>query len=91
MRINNFTELSNFLQSNGLNNLGQNLTNCVNQYAALCVCKPDERINKLNECYKLYSDTIYNVTRNKSVVFRKINDSRIEFYSNNKLVSTVLR
>lgn len=91
MRINNFTELSNFLNSNGLTNLGGKLLHCLKEYDVACTCKPKEKSDKLEECTRYYTDTINNLVNNKHRVFNTIKTSKLEFFKNGQLVSTISR
>lgn len=91
MVINNFTEMHNFLNSIGLNNLGGRLSTCINEYSALCVCKPHEKSAKLMECENNYVTAINNVASNKPMVFNRIKDRILEFRKNGQLIMTLIK
>ena len=91
MTINNITELGNLVRMHGLSALANGLTKCLNEYSALCHCRPSEKSDKLIECSKHYIETINNFTNNKYLVFNKINEPKIEFYENGRLISVLTR
>jgi hypothetical protein len=89
MRINNFTELSNFLQSNNLSDLGAKLISCTKEYSLMCSCKPKQKADKLNECISLYISTINGLQYQKHRLFTKATNFQIQFYNNGQLVNTI--
>jgi HD-GYP domain-containing protein (c-di-GMP phosphodiesterase class II) len=91
MRINNFTELSNFLKSNNLSSFGKSLISCTDQYAVMCSCRPQEKANKLSECTNYYIQTITSLNGYKPQIFSIISDSSIEFYNNGQLLGVMAR
>jgi hypothetical protein len=91
MIINNFTELGNFAKANKLDNLCKNLIRCLNEYSLLCTCLPNEQQNKLTECQKYYMESISAFSSNKTQIFNKLLDSKIEFHDNGRLISTLVR
>jgi hypothetical protein len=91
MVINNLTEMNNFLNSNGLANLGGRLSACINEYSALCACKPHEKSAKLMECENNYLTAINNMASNKPIVFNKIRERIIEFRKNGQLIMTLIK
>lgn len=90
MTINNFTEFNNLLNSAGLSNLSS-IGNCVREYGVICSCKPHDKQNKLQECDRIYSQSISTIMANKSTLFNKIRESHIEFKQNNHTLATITR
>lgn len=91
MRINNFTELSNYMQSNNLSNIGGKLIACKNRYNEICSCTKTLKESKLTECNSNYLETINNLNHYKQQLFANTKDTTFEFYHNNQLVSTIIK
>jgi hypothetical protein len=91
MIINNFTEMNNFLNSNGLNNFGGRLSICINEYSKICSCKPNEKSAKLMECENNYIASINTIASNKALIFNKIRDNSIEFKRNGQTIIIITK
>jgi len=91
MIINNFTEMSNFLNGNGLGAMAGRLTACVNEYAAICICKPSDRGLKQVECENCYSVAVSIAMANKHAIFNSIRDNVVEFKRNGQVIAVISR
>lgn len=91
MTINNITDFNNFLRANNLSHHCNDFNRCVNEYSALCSCRPDEKRDKLIECTRYYVNSIETVRANKNSIFNKIRDTKIEFYNDGKMVGVIVK
>lgn len=89
MRINNFTELSNFLQANNLADLGAKLISCTREYSLMCSCKPKQKADKLSECTALYINVVNSLQYQKHRIFTKSNQFEILIYNNGQLLNVI--
>lgn len=81
MKISNFGEFKTFLETYQLSDISANAADfygCVSQYAFLCTCKKNAKIQKAEECNSLYIATV--TTLDPIVIFSKIQEDVIEFY-----------
>lgn len=91
MIISNITEFGNFLRSNNLSSHCNSFYTCLNQYASLCACRPEEKRDKLIECTRHYMGSIEIVRANKNLIFNKIKDTKIEFYNDGKMIGVIVK
>ena len=93
MKISSFGEFKTFLDTYQLadaNGAAADFYGCVSQYAYLCTCKKNAKIQKAEECNNLYITTVTSL--DPALLFEKIPDNIIEFYHHdNFLITTYSR
>ena len=96
MKLNNITEFSNFLNSNGFTPLDSSfsqLNGCLEKYKYKCSCySKEDKIKQYNECNRIYANIVLNVIPKLKVkIFSKIGDLQIYFYDGSRLIGIISR
>ena len=95
MNINSPQDLYSFLVSNGLVGIsqeGQNVVACMDVLMRMCSCDPaPAKTARYNQCQQNYIAFVSRSPAFSTQLLSKVNDSRISFYLNNQLLSTISR
>lgn len=93
MKIANIVEMINFIKTHELHNNLESFANlyaCIEQFKSICSCESSTKGKKLDECMTKYESCINLLTSDQRFfVLTKSNNSRIEFYNQNKLISII--
>lgn len=96
MNFNTPNDFYHFLVGNGLVGLcpeTQNLVSCMDVLMRMCSCDPqDKKQAKFNQCKQSYVAFATRAQTYSSRLFGKLsNETRINFYLNNQLLSSLIR
>lgn len=86
MKINTFGEFKSFLENNKLENYNSEIADfmgCVSLYGKICSCKKNLKLNRHEECNRIYINIVSNISNELKNIFLSLSlDSSIEFYYN---------
>jgi hypothetical protein len=86
MKISTFGEFKFFLENNKLENYNSEIADfigCVSIYRTICSCKKNLKLNRHEECNRIYISIISHISNElKNIFLSCAGDSRIEFYYN---------
>lgn len=95
MNINNPNDLYQFLLNNALSGVSpeaQGFVSCMNILLKMCSCDPAQaKIARYNQCTQNYIAFVSKSPSISGILLSKANDSRISFYLNGQLLSSIIR